>query len=99
MGSARQTGNASLHGIASNYVQSCFAAESPPRVKELAEVLGTTVPRLSRAFGAETGVSLSVFLRQAQIRRAQLLLARTGFSMNQVAYRAGFVTRMTFFCA
>lgn len=81
------------------YLHRCFSAEETPRVSELAQLLGLTRERLSREFFAYGGVSLSVYLKRRQLRRAQKLLATTGLSTAKIAYACGFGTRRTLYRA
>ena len=81
------------------YLRRCFATEETPRVSELASLRGMTRERLSREFAAECGVSLSVYLKRRQMRRAQHLLAASALSTTRIGYACGFGTRRTFYRA
>jgi len=81
------------------YLDRCFSTEEPPRVSELATVLGISRETLSRDFAASHGSSLSAYLKQRQVAHAQTLLAGTDFSTTRIAYLCGFGTRRTFYRA
>ena len=53
--------------------------------------------QLHRAFLQTTGMSPSRYFKARQIALAQRLLQETELTTNEVAYRAGFGTRATFF--
>lgn len=79
------------------YLRDCFRSETPPRASELAALLGMTPVQLSRAFRQCVGVPPSRFLKSHQIKFAKRLLKSTKLTTNEIAYRAGFGTRATFF--
>jgi AraC-like DNA-binding protein len=81
------------------YLDRCFSSEEPPRVSELATLLGISRESLSRDFGAWYGTSLSAYLKQRQIAHAQTLLERSDLSTTRIAYLCGFGTRRTFYRA
>ena len=81
------------------YLDRCFSTEEPPRVSELAVMLGITRESLSRDFAAWYGMPLSGYLKQRQISHAQTLLGRPELSTTRVAYLCGFGTRRTFYRA
>lgn len=81
------------------YLDRCFSTEEPPRVSELATLLGITRESLSRDFAAWYGMSLSAYLKQRQIAHAQALLDRSDLSTTRIAYLCGFGTRRTFYRA
>ncbi len=80
-----------------DYLQECFALESPPRVSELANELGLARNRFSRLFRDFEGICPARYIKQRQFRTAKDLLRETALSVDQVGYRAGFGTRRTFF--
>lgn len=86
-----------LVGVTARYLRECFREESPPRVKELAARLGMSPLQLHRAFQQTTGMSPARYFKSRQIVFAQRLLQETELTTNEVAYRAGFGTRATFF--
>jgi AraC-like DNA-binding protein len=90
-------GRAGLVRHATRYLHDCFRAESPPRASELAARLGMSAVQLSRAFAETVGVAPSLYLKSRQVAFAKRLLRKTAMTTNQVAYRAGFGTRATFF--
>jgi len=79
------------------YLRDCFRAQSPPRASELAARLGMSPARLCRTFAQSVGAPPSLYLKRQQVEFAKHLLKKTNLTMNQVAYRAGFGTRATFF--
>ncbi|MBV8516295.1 MAG: helix-turn-helix transcriptional regulator [Acidobacteria bacterium] len=81
------------------YLQHCFATETPPRVSDLAERLGMTREKVSRDFAAATGVALSDYLKAQQLALAQNLLASSKLSTTRIGYLSCFGTRRTFFRA
>src|SRR5438874_643832 len=90
-------GRAALVRHTGRYLRDCFRAESPPRASELAARLRMSPVQLSRAFAQCVGVAPSLYLKSRQVAFAKRLLRRTAMTTNQVAYRAGFGTRATFF--
>ena len=81
------------------YVGRCFAAEDPPRVSELAELLGMSREALSRTFVHAVGIPLTDYMKGQQVAHAMLLLERTRLTTRRIAYRSGFGTRRTFYRA
>jgi AraC-like DNA-binding protein len=79
------------------YIDARFTRESPPRVSELAQVLGLTREQLMVTFFEHLGVKPAVYLRRQQIAFAKQLLRRTKFRVDRVGYMVGFGTRRTFF--
>lgn len=79
------------------YVARCVRREDSPRIEELAREMAVTPEHLSRAFHRQHGVTLSVFIKAQQVRRATRLLRKTRLSMTRIAYLCGFGTRRTFF--
>jgi transcriptional regulator GlxA family with amidase domain len=79
------------------YLRDCFRTQSPPRASELAARLDMSPVELSRAFAKNIGASPSAYLKRQQVEFAKHLLATTTLTTNEVAYRAGFGTRATFF--
>lgn len=84
---------------ADRYLEKCFAAATPPRVKEFAREAGVSPRSLGHAFTLERGVRVSTYLKSGCIRRAQELLLETDLPIDTIAYKAGFGTRVTFFRA
>jgi transcriptional regulator GlxA family with amidase domain len=79
------------------YLDACFARESPPRVSELARVLGIARERLVETFCEHIGMKPGDYLRRRQIALARQLLKRTKSPVDRVGYMVGFGTRRTFF--
>ena len=74
-----------------------MSAEEPPRVSELADVLGVSRETLSRDFAAHYGTPLSAYLKQRQVAYAKKLLGQSRLSTTRIAYLCGFGTRRTFY--
>lgn len=88
-----------LRKAVEEYLDRCFATEEPPRVTELAAVLGISRETLSRDFAASYRVPLSAYLKQRQLAHAQALLSQSDLSTTRIAYLCGFGTRRTFYRA
>lgn len=68
-------------------------AERPaPRVAELAELCGLTERQLSRAFKAETGMTIGRFIDEAIMERAHRLLTATTLPIAAIARELGFAS-------
>jgi transcriptional regulator GlxA family with amidase domain len=81
------------------YLRDCFERESPPRVDELAQDVGLAPAALSRRFRRRYGIGLAEHLKRLQVDFAESLLRDSGLTATQIAYKAGFGTRRTFFRA
>lgn len=81
------------------YLHRCFASEATPRVSELATLLGIPREKLSRAFAAAHGTSLSAYLKRRQLAHAERLLETSALSTTRIGYLSGFGTRRTFYRA
>lgn len=88
-----------LRRAVEEYLDRCFSTEEPPRVSELATLLGISRESLSRDFAGEFGMPLSSYLKQRQIDHAKRLLTRSDLSTTQIAYFCGYGTRRTFYRA
>jgi len=80
------------------YVRLCCVLETPPRVAELAQIVGVSACTLGRQ-ARRHYVELAKALKDAQLARAQWMLRLTDESMTRIAYACGFGTRRTFFRA
>jgi transcriptional regulator of acetoin/glycerol metabolism/AraC-like DNA-binding protein len=60
------------------------------QLTELATVAGVSVHHFAREFKRSTGVTPHDYLMQRRIDRAREMLARTGWSLSEVAFAAGF---------
>lgn len=88
----------SLTSIAiERYLADCFAAEDAPRASELAGRCGMSAVQLTRTFVRACGMGPAEYLKRRQVELAQRLLETTRLNTTQIAYRAGFGTRATFF--
>ena len=88
-----------LRRAVEEYLDRCFSTEEPPRVSELAAVLGVSREALSRDFATVYGMSLSAYLKQRQLAHAKALLMKSDLSTTRIAYLCGFGTRRTFYRA
>jgi AraC-like DNA-binding protein len=86
-----------LRRAVEEYLDRCFSTEEPPRVSELAALLGISRETLSRDFAGEYGLPLSAYLKQRQVDHAKRLLTRSELSTTRIAYLCGFGTRRTFY--
>lgn len=62
----------------------------PPSLDELARLVGTNQPSLSRGFRALFGTTVFGFLREARLRRAHELLTETRTPIKAVALEVGY---------
>ncbi|HEV7922364.1 MAG TPA: AraC family transcriptional regulator [Thermoanaerobaculia bacterium] len=83
--------------IVERYLSECFAIEDVPRASELAARCGMSPAQLTRAFVRELGSRPAEFLKGRQVDCAKRLLETTTLTTTEIAYRAGFGTRGTFF--
>jgi AraC family transcriptional regulator len=79
------------------YLSECFATENAPRASELAARCGMTPGRLTRVLLRERGTRPADYLKTRQVEFARSLLETTSLNTTEIAYRAGFGTRATFF--
>lgn len=70
--------------------------DEPLSISLLAKRIGYSDYYLSRKFKAETGDSISDYIKFAKIERAKLLLVTTQTSIQNIAYSLGFGTRSSF---
>lgn len=89
--------SADLQVAVEEYLGRCMSAEEPPRVSELATLLGVSRETLSRDFATTYGTPLSAYLKKRQVAYAKVLLARSNVSTTRIAYLCGFGTRRTFY--
>jgi len=80
------------------YLADCYARSSPPRVDELAKVLGIHPVVLRRRIKDAHSITPSRYLKSAQIRFACELLGRD-VPLHEIARRAAFGTARSFFRA
>ena len=67
-----------------------------PRVSELADLCGLTTRQLSRAFKAETGMTIGRFIDEATIERAHRMLTGSDMGLAEIAARLGFASPDSF---
>ena len=83
--------------IISHYLRECFRARSVARASELAERLNANRATLSRTMTLTLGRTLLSELRKRQLEEAARLLRTTDLPLADVASRAAFGDRTTFF--
>lgn len=71
-------------------------SETIPSPRELASELDLSVVHIRRLFRAETGDTLTNYLRDASISRACELLSHSDLGLKSIAYRAGFACHSAF---
>lgn len=62
----------------------------PPTLNDLAQLLGTNQPRLSRGFRALFGTTVFGFIREARLQRARELLIKTCWPIKSIALEVGY---------
>lgn len=62
----------------------------PPTLNDLAKLLGTNQPRLSRGFRTLFGTTVFGFLREARLARARELLVETSWPIKSIALEVGY---------
>jgi len=78
------------------YLRSCFINQTPPKVYELALLLGLSRFTLGLKFRRERGMTLGAYFKQQQIKRGEKLLRTTRLSIPTIARRAAFNNERTF---
>jgi DNA-binding response OmpR family regulator len=63
---------------------------NPPSLTELARIVGTNQPRLSKGFRTFFGTTAYGFVRETRLRRARELLAETQLPVKTIALQIGF---------
>lgn len=77
-----------------DYVQSFV--DPAPTVGRLAELCEISPRHFRRAFKQSTGQTVSAFLDDARMLKAQNLLVETGLSLKEIAYRLGYSSPSSF---
>lgn len=72
------------------------ADTAAPNVGELATLCGLTTRQLSRAFKAETGITIGRYVEQVTIERAHRLLTSTSRTIAEIARELGFASADSF---
>jgi DNA-binding response OmpR family regulator len=62
----------------------------PPSLKELARLVGTNQPRLSKGFRTLFGTTVYGFVRESRLQRARELLAATRLPVKSIALEVGY---------
>jgi AraC-like DNA-binding protein len=78
------------------YLQSCYRSGSPPRAEELARTLGVHPVVLRRRVQHALGVTVSQYVKRAQLWFACELLRGSDLAVGEVARRAAFSSRRSF---
>lgn len=68
----------------------CADLVDPPSLNNLASMLGTNQPRLSRSFRSVFGVSVFGYLREQRLQRARELLISTSIPIKAIALEIGY---------
>jgi AraC-like DNA-binding protein len=79
------------------YLTECFASEAAPRASELAARCGMSPAQFTRTLVRQRGTRPAEYLKSRQVEFARRLLETTNLTTTEIAYRAGFGTRATFF--
>jgi AraC-like DNA-binding protein len=83
--------------IIETYLTDCYARRTAARVSELAALLESSRPYLSRVIPQLFGKPLRTLLRQRQLQEAFRLLTVTNLPIEDVAAASGFGTERTFY--
>jgi AraC family transcriptional regulator of arabinose operon len=71
----------------------CFELESDPgnrlRITDLSQTVSLSSSRLRHLFKSETGQTLTQYLKEARMCKAQLLLDTTFLSVKEIMHRVG----------
>ena len=89
----------SLMKTIEQYVAYCCAVETPPRVSELAQLVGLSDCTLVRHFRRHYSLPLADVLKETQLAHAMDMLESSDLPTTKVAYACGYGTRRTFFRA
>jgi AraC-like DNA-binding protein len=95
--SSREASLGALEAAAEFYLRACYGTRTAARAKEFAQFLALARPSLSRRVAKIAGMSLSQFLHERQIARAEWLLEKTPLSVEQIALASAFGTFSTFY--
>jgi len=85
--------------IIQHYVRECCARQTSARASELAQRLAANRATLTRTITEALGRPPSAVMREMQLGEAVRLLETTTLSINEIAARAAFGDRSTFFRA
>jgi AraC-like DNA-binding protein len=78
------------------YLRDCYTRCSPPRLNELAQVLCVHPVVVRRRAQRTLGISVSRYMKIAQLRFACELLLQSAVAIEEVARRAAFGSRRSF---
>lgn len=93
------TGLETLSRLIEQYVAYCCSVETPPRVSELAQLIGLSACTLVRQFRREHPLTVAEVIKEAQLAHAMEMLETSDLPTTRVAYACGYGTRRTFFRA
>jgi AraC-like DNA-binding protein len=83
--------------IIERYLSDCYAQRTAARVTELAQLLDTATPYLSRIIPRLFGKPLRALLREKQLEEAKRLLRTTPLTCGEVALASAFGSPATFY--
>lgn len=83
--------------IIDRYLSDCYAQRTAARVTELAQLLDTPWPYLSRVVLQLFGKTLRALLRERQIEEAMRLLRTTPLTGDEIALASAFGSPATFY--
>lgn len=83
--------------IIDKYLSDCYAQRTAARVTELAQLLDTSAPYLSRVIPQLFGKPLRGLLRDKQLDEAKRLLRTTPLTGDQIAVASAFGSPSTFY--
>lgn len=93
----RRTDRRRYEQIIDKYLADSYAQRTVARVSELAQLLDSARPYLSRIIPQLFGESLRAILRRKQIEEAKRLLTVTKLGLDQIAAASAFGHRSTLF--
>jgi len=83
--------------IIDRYLSDCYAKRTAARVTELALLLDTAQPYLSRIISQLFGKPLRALMREKQLEEAKRLLRTTPLTGDEVALASAFGSPVTFY--
>src|SRR5690606_5785653 len=69
---------------------------NPPRINELAALLGVSERRITAAFKANVGMSVFEYIRSERMRKAARLLVQTDLHMLDIVAEVGYSSAANF---
>jgi AraC-like DNA-binding protein len=83
--------------IIERYLSDCYAQRTAARVTELAQLLDTAPPYLSRIIPQLFGKTLRALMREKQLEEAKRLLRTTPLTGDEIALASAFGSPATFY--